>query len=224
VSVSIRARRRALLVVSVAALAAGTLSLAAPAPARVPAARDTFAKGPQATISDLEPTVGDVVTARTGKPVPTPDRYRFQWLSDGEAVTGATKRTYTVRPTDMRALITVRVTALKAGYRPARDLSPATYNVAVGGFTTPPVATISGVAAVGETLTAGHGTVRPKPDEYEYQWFRGEELIDGATGRTYVVGPEDLGLQLAVRVNARRDGFYPYDDLSGPTAPVAAAG
>jgi hypothetical protein len=124
----------------------------------------------------------------------------------------------------MRALITVRVTALKAGYRPARDLSPETYNVAVGGFTTPPVATISGVAAVGETLTAGHGTVRPKPDEFEYQWFRGDQVIDGATQRIYVVGADDLGQQLAVRVNARRTGFYPYDDLSDPTAPVVAAG
>jgi hypothetical protein len=223
VSVSIRARRRALVLVSVVALATGPLSLAAPAPAQVAAARATFTKGPKATLTGPA-QVGRVLTAHTGRPVPAPDRFRFQWLSDGKPVPGATGRTYTVRAADMYALMAVRVTALKAGYRPARDLSPSTPNVAVGGFSTPPTATISGVAAVGQTLTVGHGTALPKPDEYEYQWLRGDQLIAHATHQTYVVSPDDLGQQLAVRVTARRDGFYPYDDLSDPTAPVVAAG
>ncbi len=222
-SVSIRARRRALVVVPVIALVAGPLSLAAPAPAQVVAAHHTFTRGPHATLTG-QAQVGRVLTAHTGEPVPTPDRFRFQWLRDGKPVPGATHRTYTVHEPDLYALMAVRVTAVKAGYRPARDLSPATPNVAVGGFTTPPTAPITGVAAVGQTLTAGHGTVVPKPDDYEYQWYRGDQPVAGAKGPTYVVSADDLGLPIAVRVTARRLGFYPYDDLSDPTAPVVAAG
>lgn len=42
---------------------------------------------------------------------------RYQWLRDGRRITGATKRTYTVRTADRRKILSVTVSGSKPGYR-----------------------------------------------------------------------------------------------------------
>lgn len=47
----------------------------------------------------------------------------YQWLRDGNRITGATKRSYTVRTVDRRKILSVMVTGSKPGYRTVRNES-----------------------------------------------------------------------------------------------------
>lgn len=72
--------------------------------------------------------------------------------------------------------------------------------------TAPP--TITGTAAVGQTLTAQNGTWSNTPTAYQYQWLRCNATgascvgIPGATMKTYPVVSADSGNTLRVRVTA----------------------
>lgn len=61
---------------------------------------------------------------------------------------------------------------------------------------------ISGNAAVGETLSATHGTWTGSPTSYLHQWYRGETPISGATGATYLLTEADDGETIPVVVTA----------------------
>jgi Ig domain of plant-specific actin-binding protein len=87
--------------------------------------------------------------------------------------------------------------------------------------TSPP--TITGTAAVGETLTAQNGTWDNVPTTFEYRWLRcnaaGDSCVGvpGATDRTYKVVGADVGHRLRVRVTAvNADGST--NARSAPTA------
>lgn len=68
--------------------------------------------------------------------------------------------------------------------------------------------TITGTAAVGQTLTAQNGTWDNSPTAYQYQWLRcnpaGDSCVNipGATQKTYLVVAADSGNTLRVRVTA----------------------
>ena len=98
--------------------------------------------------------------------------------------------------------------------------------------------TISGTAAVGETLTAGLGDIADEdgatavfPDDYGFQWVRvsgsNETDISGATGRTYTVQSADRGKKVKVKVSFTDDRGYGEtrkSDAHPETGNVAAAG
>ena len=77
--------------------------------------------------------------------------------------------------------------------------------------------TISGTAAVGETLMAAIGNIADTdglpttfPDDYTFQWLRRDggtdSPITGATGSTYTPVAADVGKKIKVRVNFTDDG------------------
>ncbi|GAA5106568.1 hypothetical protein GCM10023339_03670 [Alloalcanivorax gelatiniphagus] len=94
--------------------------------------------------------------------------------------------------------------------------------------TAPP--TISGAAVVGQTLTATTGSWTTsdsssvQPTDFIYAWFRGDDYIYGAFGRTYVPTATDIGLPITVRVYAdyERSDYDIGEGVSSPTAPVSA--
>ena len=79
-----------------------------------------------------------------------------------------------------------------------------------------PTATISGIAKIGSTLTAGEGSPSPSPDSFRYQWFADGLAIDGADGKTFTVTPAQDGKQVTVRVTAVKEGFADSEDMSDP--------
>jgi hypothetical protein len=60
--------------------------------------------------------VGSKMTADPGKWSVSGVKYSYQWLSNGKAIKGATKKSYTVTPSQVGKKLSVRVTATKAGY------------------------------------------------------------------------------------------------------------
>ncbi|WP_223691378.1 beta strand repeat-containing protein [Leifsonia poae] len=97
-------------------------------------------------------------------------------------------------------------------------------NVTLGRWlTATPTPTISGVAGVGETLTAAAGDWLPAPVDLGYQWYRGSTAIGGATGQTYTIVAADLGAKLTVRVTGTKPGYNPVTTVSAATATVQSS-
>ena len=87
---------------------------------------------------------------------------------------------------------------------------------------------ISGVAAVGRTLTASSGTIADADGiqnaVFVYKWVRvdgaNETTIDGAEGPTYTVAVEDIGKRLKVRAEFTDDDGYDEGRTSAATAVI----
>jgi hypothetical protein len=84
---------------------------------------------------------------------------------------------------------------------------------------------ISGVAQVGQTLTASNGTWTNGPTSYAYQWnSSGGGVIAGATAQTYVPVAVDVGHTLTVSVIATNTSGSSSPATSTPTSAVIPAG
>jgi hypothetical protein len=99
------------------------------ADATSPVTRATFESVPVGAITGTL-KVGHVLTAGSGTITPTPDEVTYQWYSDGSPVDTATASTFELTGAQRHTSMTVRVTASRAGYDDASDLSDATADVA----------------------------------------------------------------------------------------------
>ncbi|MCI0362886.1 MAG: hypothetical protein L0219_03340, partial [Phycisphaerales bacterium] len=85
------------------------------------------------------------------------------------------------------------------------------------------VPTITGIAQVGQTLTATTGTWTNSPTSFAYQWNRAGTPIAGATTSTYVPVAADVGNALTVSVVATNSSGPSASATSAATSPVTAA-
>jgi secreted trypsin-like serine protease len=83
------------------------------------------------------------------------------------------------------------------------------------------IPTISGFAAVGQTLTATAGSWDPSPDTTSFQWLANNSPISRATGSTYVVRQADLTRTISVRVTGNKSGYRTAVVESSRTLPVS---
>jgi hypothetical protein len=184
-------------------------------------ASGTFTSTPVPTIAGVA-KVDEVLTATIPAWTPTVDSSTYQWKRNGVAIVGATSLTYRVVAADLAALLTFSATGVKAGFVSAVSTSATTAAVVAAIFGTQPVPTITGLASVGETLTANAGTWLPTPSGFSYQWRRNAIAITGATSGTYVLQPADAGKEISVVVTATRTAFTSASRTSTPTDEVAA--
>jgi hypothetical protein len=133
----------------------------------------------------------------------------YQWLVDGQAISGATGSSYTVTAGDAGKKVSVAVTASKTGFASVTKTSAAkTVTVPVTpvkDFTSVTV-TISGDAKAGSTLTA-KATTTPQADTFSYQWLVDGKAVAGATKSTYTVTAGDAGKKISVTVTASKSGY-----------------
>lgn len=173
--------------------------------------------------------VGETLTANDGTwdgiPAPT---YTRQWEADGAAISGATGQTYTLTAAEEGARITVTVTATNSEGS-ASATSPATDPVAPAlaapTNTTPP--SISGIARVGETLTASDGVWTGVPTPViTRQWEADGVDIEGATGTTYDLTEAEEGAVITVTVTATNSegSASATSPATDPVAPAADGG
>lgn len=80
--------------------------------------------------------------------------------------------------------------------------------------------TITGAAAVGQTLTARTGTWGPGSVSLALQWYRNGTAIPGATGSTFATSFLDAGTRLSVSVTGTKPGYAPSTVSSAPTAEI----
>ena len=173
-----------------------------------------------APVNSTPPTIsgtakeGQTLTAGNGTWQNSPTAFQYQWQrcnAAGDsctAVPGAIEKTYLLSSADVGHTMRVRVLAVNAdGAAPARS-EPTDRVTASGSPRNTARPTISGVAKVGEELTADPGTWSGAPSGFAYQWQRCDVdatvcfAVPGATGSTYGVRIGDLGYRMRVRVRA----------------------
>lgn len=149
----------------------------------------------------------------------------YQWLRNGQPISGKTGTQYLLTKDDVDHSISVRAVGTKDGMTDGVSTS----NAAKGLLGDAPVATrqptIGGTPAVGRTLTVDPGTWGTgETPTYTYQWRRDGSDIAGATGATHVVTTDDVGHTLTVVVTATRPGYSPGTfRTAGATVPAAKA-
>ena len=90
-----------------------------------------FTEAPTPAVSGLV-GVGETLTANPGTWSPAPDVLSYQWLRSSQPIAGATWETYTATPEDLGAILSVTVTATKAGFEQTERTSVASQRVEPG--------------------------------------------------------------------------------------------
>jgi len=164
--------------------------------------------------------VGQTLTATTTGWGPNGITLAYQWYADGAAISGATATTYDLTNADLGRTISVKVTASLAGYDPVTATSESTYCVL--GVLTPDAPSISGVAQVGQPLTANSGNWDPSGADFTYQWNADDTPISGATGTTFTPTAADLGQTITVTVTGTLPGYVTTAATTQATSAVVA--
>ena len=170
--------------------------------------------------------VGKVLTAKPGTWKPAPVNLSYQWyIKSGKkstAISGATQSTLTVPASAKGKTITVTVKGAKVGYKSVSKTSKATKKVKAGTLAgvTP---TITGIATVGQILTATTGTWAPAPVTLSYQWYRNGKKIKNAKSLTYTLVKADKGKKITIKVTGKKTGYTTLTKTSKKTGKVKAA-
>lgn len=160
------------------------------------------------------PIVGARLTASPGAWPAVPLSY--QWLADGNAISGATSSTYTVARAQAGKRISVRVNGdTEERFTQWRSSAP-TLRAALA-----PVPTISGTAKVGRKLTAVTGTW-VSGTTFTYRWLANGKPISSATKSSFTVGAAQRGAKISVVVTGRKSGYPTVAKTSTATAKAAA--
>ena len=157
--------------------------------------------------------------------------FSYQWMADDADIQGATDPTYTLTEDEAGKAITVTVSFTDAEGNPETLTSEATGEVAAKPNTqTTGLPTISGMAQVGETLTADTSGIDDEDGlnqvVFSYQWIRNDgnadEDIAGATGSSYTLTEADEGKTIKVTVSFTDDAGNTESLPSAATGEVAA--
>ena len=128
----------------------------------------------------------------------------YQWFRDGKAITGATKPSYALIPTDQGKKVSVGITGTKLGYKTTTKTS-ASATVASGTMPAGKVL-LSGTSRVGNKVAA-KTSGWAAGSTLKYQWLRDGKTILGATKPTYALVAADKGKKVSVRITSTKLGF-----------------
>ncbi|HWX75238.1 MAG TPA: hypothetical protein VNZ05_08025 [Solirubrobacteraceae bacterium] len=182
---------------------------------------------------------GAQLTATPGVWQGAPRRFAYRWKrcnSHGlrcRAIAAASAATYVLAARDTGRTVRVTVTATNSSGRSAPALSAPSAVVTPGlgeppSDLTPPQ--LSGLAALGQLLSATPGAWVGSPTSFSYQWERCSRRgtrcapIPGATGATYLLGALDVGATVRVAVIATNAAGASAAADSPPSAVVSAQG
>jgi hypothetical protein len=168
-----------------------------------------------------EATSGEVLSATTGSWKDTPTSYAYQWQECNALgvgclnVGGATTSSLTLSPADVGGTVRNVVTAANEGGSNAAASEPSEL-ISPPPPPPPPTNTVppavSGIAQVGDVLTASTGTWTESPTSIVYQWEdcntsgKACSNVNGATASSYQLAASDAGHTLRVVVTASNEG------------------
>ena len=171
---------------------------------------------------DGDATVGQTLQGVPATWTPSPDHVAYQWLADGTALPGADAATLDVVPALVGKALSLQVTATKAGYPAAVATSAALDPVTPGTIAVSSTPRVDGIARPGQLVRVVLPSIVPT-SAVAIQWLRNGIPVAGATGRTYQVGPTDLGTRLLAQLRLTRTGYTPASVASTPTPLVRSA-
>ena len=119
--------------------------------------------------------------------------FHYQWYRDAAAISGAVGAGYYLAAADLGHKVSVKVTASRVGFVSIAKFSAKTATVIAGTISTLGIPTITGIAKVGQKLTAVKPTFSPSGTTATYRWYRNNVVITGAVASTYTLTPSDLG-------------------------------
>jgi len=169
------------------------------------------------------PAVGSTVGSTPGAWAPAA-AYTYQWLLDGQPITGATAPELALTSAHGGKTLVLRVTAALSGYTSTvADSAPVT--VAQGALTpsaAPQLSGVTGRAMVGSTLSTTQPTFSPKPRAVSVQWLADGAPIAGASGATYQLTSNEVGRSVTAQVTGKRPGYAATPVSSAAVGPVLA--
>ena len=123
----------------------------------------------------------------------------YQWLRDGNAISGATSNTYILIQPDVGETISV-IASFTDGEGTSESITSAPTQAVVNVNDLPTGSVIiSGNAIEGQTLTASNNiTDEDGLGPISYQWLRDGNAISGATSNTYILIQPDVGETISV--------------------------
>ncbi|MDR1432710.1 MAG: discoidin domain-containing protein [Propionibacteriaceae bacterium] len=192
-------------------IAAGALSVKTPKITNVSTGKDPAKSAPK---------YGQTLQASLGAWGPAGVDLSLQWYRSGKAISGATSDSYTLDAADIGKTFKVKVTGKLAGYKTASKTSKASKKAVALSFTATAQPSITGIAQLGQRLSANPGVWSPLPDTLTYQWYRSGKAIKKATNAWYDVVGADKGKKLTVKVTAKKSGYKQASRTSAKTATV----
>jgi hypothetical protein len=149
--------------------------------------------------------------------------FSYQWLRNGQTISGATTSTYTLTAADVNAPITVRLSYIdNMGYA-EQVTSAATAHITKPANTLPTgTVSIVGNAIQGSALSLNTNTLVDVDGlgTFSYQWLRNGQTISGATTPTYTLTAADVNTPISVRVSYTDNMGYAEQVTSSATAHI----
>lgn len=133
----------------------------------------------------------------------------YQWLRDGAPIPGETGGTYTPSLEDVGHEISVAVTSTLAGLPVLSTVTNVLPISDVGeqSLSATSAPTLSGTARIGKVLSVSGVTWNQGGVETTYQWLRDGAPINGATGTSYQLVPDDLDRSISAKATGTKEGF-----------------
>jgi uncharacterized protein YjbI with pentapeptide repeats len=155
--------------------------------------------------------VGDVLQGHSGTWQPGVI-FTYSWLRDGDPIPFANGLTYEIRPDDVEHLIQLSIVGSAEGFEPKRVTS---LEVAgqPGILVTPLEPYISGIPKVGNLIRANPGEWQSGVT-LSLQWFRDNQIIQGAISQSYLLTPTDLGHSVSFELLATKPGYVSFSRTS----------
>ncbi len=164
--------------------------------------------------------VGSTLTVKVGAWAQDNLTYTYKWYADGNAISGATSKTFTLTSAQLGKSIKAKVTAHKPDWASGSATTKSTAKVVAGTIKNTGKATISGTTRVGSTLTAEVGTWSTTGLKYSYKWYANGTTITGATSSTLKLSSSHRGKAITVKVTASKAGYTSASSTSAATAKI----
>lgn len=140
----------------------------------------------------------------------------YQWLADGNAISGATSSTLTLSQAQVGKAISVKVSYTDTLGTAEAVTSSATATVTNVNDSPTGSVTISGTATQGQTLTASNTLAdMDGMGKVSYQWLANSEVISGATSPTLTLSQQQVGKTISVKAS--------YTDAQGTVEAVTSS-
>lgn len=133
-------------------------------------------------------------------------RFSYGWQADGRPIPDQSGRVLRLETDELRARITVVVTATDSTGASVSAVSEKSSKVAKAQLSVDARPKVNGVARFTRTVRA----ISPefsKRATVSYRWLRDDVPISGARGQRHRLGVADVGHEVRVRATARRDGY-----------------